>query len=456
MRATYPVLVILGFVLNYPGRAISDSLRMFNQGRHPTWLDDWHSPLLALLWSLPDPWLGQPAAGLLVQSLAIWVLPAALLAAAWGRLDDGRQPLLAALHLLLCCLLVLLTLYLAGYVFKDVAYLAALMLCIWAGLRLTHGSEAGAAPTAWLILAAAVFAVYLIRPTTIGLLLVVLALWLLRCRPSRWWPLLPRAAAAALALIVLAQLSGFVNHRLLGAKRSPVEISLTTFDVAGISIRSGRNLFEGLPAWPPAMTHPLEHCYTPRWWDPFASWGKCREYAAAMTENSRQLGRGAIVRWWLGHVVQNPVAYLQHRLDFVGHLLVYRGDRDDYFPIDNAPAALEFLQRDRADTFIAWQPSLGFELVHAGWRWMTQRFLGQPWFWLGLAVVGLTLSFRRRTHGDADSLPAYLSFAAAIGNFAMLAVLGVADSPRYMVVTLALSLVGYVLLVRARLAAESG
>ena len=204
------------------------------------------------------------------------------------------------------------------------------------------------------------------------------------------------------------------------------------------------------------MTHPLEHCYTPRWWDPFASWGKCREYAAAMTENSRQLGRGAIVRWWLGHVVQNPVAYLQHRLDFVGHLLVYRGDRDDYFPIDNAPAALEFLQRDRADTFIAWQPSLGFELVHAGWRWMTQRFLGQPWFWLGLAVVGLTLSFRRRTHGDADSLPAYLSFAAAIGNFAMLAVLGVADSPRYMVVTLALSLVGYVLLVRARLAAESG
>lgn len=456
MRAAYPVLMILGFVINYPGRAISDSLRMFNQGRHPSWLDDWHSPLLALLWSLPDPWLGQPAAGLLVQSLAIWVLPAALLSTAWQRLDEGRQPLLAALHLLMCCLLVLLTLHLAGYVFKDVAYLAALMLCIWAGLRLTHHSEAGTAPTKWLVLAATVLAVYLIRPTTIGLLLVVLVLWLLRSRPARWRPLLLRAVAAGLALIVLTQLAGFINHRLLGAKRSAVEISLTTFDVAGISVRSGRNLFEGLPAWPSTMAHSVEQCYTPQWWDPFASWGRCREYAAAMSENSRQLGRGGIVNWWLGHVAENPLAYLQHRLDFVGHLLVYRGKRDNYFPIDNAPAALKFLQRDRADTFIAWQPSLGFELTHASWRWMTQRFLGQPWFWLGLAVVGLMLSFRSRPHGEADRLPAYLSFAAAIGNFAMLAVLGVADSPRYMVVTLALSVVGYALLIRARLTAESG
>ena len=52
--------------------------------------------------------------------------------------------------------------------------------------------------------------------------------------------------------------------------------------------------------------------------------------------------------------------------------------------------------------------------------------------------------------------PADAQLAAAIGNFAMLAVLGVADSPRYMVVTLALSVVGYALLIRARLTAESG
>lgn len=447
--SAYVLLVLLGYALNRPGRVIADSLFMVLQARGIMPLSDWHPPLLTYLWSTFDPNLGQPSSALLVQCLLWFVLPAAMLADAVDDLRNRRGLNWIRLTLLAgIAFLCVLSLFLVGFVFKDLTLVALLLILVF---LLRHGF-ATSRPVRWLSwrglgTAVTVVAITLVRPINAIWLLAVLLMVAIRRYPSDVRRLISHAAAASIVAAACVAAAGVIHYRLLHATKTPVAVSLITFDLAGISVRSGRDLFSELPGWNRGIPT-VEACYTPKWWDTFSDWGKCREYYHNMEQIFDAKGRSFLVRWWLRAIRAHPREYLAHRLDFTRRLLTSSERPDRYFPIDNTEQALRFLVPKHVSEFQPW-PNRDRVMLMPLWVWVASGPAGQPYAWLGLAAIGLALSARSR-RDDGRELVAFIAFAIAATNVLMHAFLGVADSPRYLLPTLVLSLVGFIQLTRSR------
>src|SRR5215469_4207299 len=75
----YLALVLLAWLVNYPGRIGSDTLSQLTEAQNLQKLNDWHSPVVTWLFSLFTPALGQTAGALLVQALLVFFYPAIIL-----------------------------------------------------------------------------------------------------------------------------------------------------------------------------------------------------------------------------------------------------------------------------------------------------------------------------------------------------------------------------------------
>src|SRR5439155_441085 len=59
-----------------------------------------------------------------------------------------------------------------------------------------------------------------------------------------------RLALACIGLVACAGVGNLIDHRLLNARPVHPEAQVVIFDIAGTSVRSGRNLFAEMPGWP--------------------------------------------------------------------------------------------------------------------------------------------------------------------------------------------------------------
>ncbi len=450
----YFALVALGFTLNFPGRANSDSLVMFDHGRHPGWLIDWHSPTTSLIWSLFDPWLSQPASGLLVQCLLLLPLPAYFLGSAFSEKNTiNTQPHYKWLHLICAIIFASLCVYISGYVYKDVMLIAAIFLA--AGSEAQRESTEDTKATALTILALSL--AYAIRPTNIFLFTFVALTFFLRTRPGLNKGAAKTAFLAVLAVSIPHQLSSFANNTILKPQKSGVEGSLIIFDVAGISHAKNTNEFLTLKDWPISLPNEPGTCYSAKWWDTFSPWGKCPQYFEEMKLRLTQKEeRKKVIWWWIKTIIKNPVAYIEHRLNFAKNLLYFKGNKNSYFTIDNLRSNLEILQPDRVDTYIEWKPSLRFEAIHNIWRFFTKGELGQPYMWLIFSVLGAAATYRINPHQPYFRSLAFLCFSIGAANIAMLTFLGVADLPRYSVTSFFCSFAGLLFMLQSKQQQQSG
>lgn len=444
----YFTLVTISFALNFPGRANSDSLVMFDHGRHPGWLIDWHSPTTSLLWSLLDPWMSQPASGLLIQCLLLLALPAYFLGSAISEDNSTNRLLYLWVRLTLSLVFAILCIYISGYVYKDVMLIAAIFLAAVSEAQRIPTNNTKTTTFTLLALALA----YTIRPTNLLIFSIVAALFLLRKRLKFRKESTKAVLLAGLAVGIPYHLGSFANNTILKPQKSGVEASLIIFDIAGISKSKETNEFSTLQDWPSSFSQSPQDCYTAKWWDSFSPWGTCPEYFEEMKSRlATKESRAKTIRWWADTALQNPGAYLQHRFEFAKNLLYFKGDKNTYFNIDNTRPNLEVLQPDRIETYIEWKPSLRFEAIHNAWRFFTKGELGQPYMWLIFCIVGAAATYRNRAQDPHLSSLAFLCFTIGTANIVMLIFLGVAALPRYTVPSFFCSFAGLLFMLQSKL-----
>lgn len=132
---------------------------------------------------------------------------------------------------------------LAGFIIKDVV-LVGLLLVALATLQRSRSSER---PVPWICLSLILLALSLfVRPSNFIILGVAAAL-LLPLALQRWHHY-PAALAAACILFSLSlPLYSSFNRYVAKARPSHAEVQLFLFDSAGISARTGRDVFKDLP-----------------------------------------------------------------------------------------------------------------------------------------------------------------------------------------------------------------
>lgn len=440
----FTLFLLLCVAVNYPGRLNEDSLEQLVGAADPALRTDIHSPIVTWIWSLPAPLLGQPAGALLVQSLLL-AFYAAMVPAALPR--DRRG--LAALALETVFKLALVVS--AGFIIKDILLVGLLL----AGLA--------ALQRRWTVAAAALLALALfVRPTNVVMAAIAASLVLaLYARSLRSYSAALLIAAALLGAS-LPVYFGF-NRYVARARPGHSEIQLFLFDSAGISARTGKDLFAGLEPWPKGLPDP-RRCYTASEAAIMAPWAKCAGYSEAGSTINR-LGPRVLPRWWLGNILAHPLAYAGHRLDFTSNLLdphemarrhpVYgrftgsvgrhlyalnRPDQAERFRQAAhgriAPGDVGWWRGNRAAGLFAALGALVF-----GFRWTEALAL------LACALV-MASGFRRRWQGRPVAPAALAAAAIGIGNFAMHAMLGVASQDRYLFPTVCCAAFALIALLR--------
>lgn len=458
--ATFTVFLILCLAVNWPGRLNEDSLEQFIGFYNPGQLGDLHSPLVAYLWSLPAPFLEQPAAALIVQS-ALIAFYAAMVPTPFP--SRGAPLVHAAAEGAVKLSLVVL----AGFVIKDVLLVGLLL----AALACLQRSGASPRPKRWLAAAAALFALSLaVRPTNF-FMFAILAVAIVPLAFRTW-----RGRAAALgiafaALLMTLPVSGLFNASVAKARKDHAEIQLFLFDLSGISARTGRDLVRELPGWPAGLPDP-RLCYTPSEAAIVAPWSPCRGYAAA-GRTIYSAGRRRVIAGWLRGIAENPLAYLSHRLDYCRNLLdpvgaarghpVYAAAAADrpgrYLYALNQPSAARRLEaqtkgRMPPRRFPAWHENPAARGL-AGLTDLIVGFRGTSAAALAISLLLLGWTFVR--HLRARPLPPLTVPAAAalaVGNFLMHALAGVASQERYLHPTIFCA--AFALLVAVRHALRDG
>ncbi|WP_304561295.1 hypothetical protein [Sphingomonas immobilis] len=419
----------LCFLLSYPGRLNGDSLFSLMATTKPGLTNNWHSATLQWLWSLPGPVLGQPAGALAIQAVLFGIFAGFL-----PRLPrDLRGRAALAGEVLLRVALAGAT----GYIGKDAVILTALLIAVQVLRRLSQ-ARLGAGGSVLLGLVTALF--LLTKAPNFLVVVVALALVL---------PFFIQSRRAYLALIAIALVVGAlavplnraVDSVIFKARDLHPDKQLVLFDVAGISARTGQNLFADVPGWPTTALKPPAACYVPYMWDSFAEWAPCGGYATAYDRFD-----GALKRRWVEAIAAHPIAYAQHRLLYIDYLLESRDhatwglDGQSINDASNAKA-MDEMRRGIAAVkpnrpIALWHPSFATEPM----RWLERALFKFPKVqWVGLIICLAVLLFGWTRRHDGIRLGAILAAALGLGNFAMLAVFGVADPARYMVPTVGLA-----------------
>lgn len=283
----------------WPGLTTWDSARQFGEAVSGA-IDDWHPPVMQMLWrSLL--WIQVGPAPMLVVQLVLYWGGLALLAREMRRRGQG-----AIGRVLLACGFLPLALALMGAILKDSLMAASLM--VTTGLLAVHLRRGGWVPR--LIAIALLFFAAALRFNAFCACLPLLIAFL----PPSWWRTWPRLllASAIGALLLLAAMP--VANQLIGAKRSGVELSLVIFDLGGITERSGVNVFpaELDVADPVRVNH---RCYRPDKWDSYSDWVN-PECPLGYTAWNDDVAPDGVKPYpvWLHAIAAHPLAYAEHRL----------------------------------------------------------------------------------------------------------------------------------------------
>ncbi len=280
----------------FPGRLDPDSASQLQQALSGHFADG-NPPIMAALWRVLLNISPGPAPLLALHVGLYWTGVWAL----WDAIarKNGRRwflPLIAAVHPL-----VIVTL---GVILKDTGLAASLIAAFGLLFRqrvlerpVTLGSS----------IAVGVFLAYaaLVRWNGMFAVAPVLIYWI---RPA-WVRPVRLIAGTAILVAAFVPVSSFVNHNLLGASRSHLEVALELFDIAGIEHFSDD--YRSLPMPP--------RCYTPFYWDRL-EWRECgslfEKVTGASSLGAPDAKTGPVTRTWISAIEAHPLAYAEHRLAF--------------------------------------------------------------------------------------------------------------------------------------------
>ena len=382
------------------GAILPDAVEQYRQalsGRY----EDWHPPIMAWIWRQLLPIA--PGAGPML------VLDCALYWAGFGLIADGlrRAGGRTAPWAVLAIGLLPIPFGQMGSVLKD-SLLTALAL-LASGILLWHLFARRPLGLAWriaclllLVLAAAMrFNAFLATAPLAALL-----------APARWRETAPRALiVTAIAGAALMTLGHVVNTTLLRPARTQPFLSLLAFDVGGMTIETGRNLY-------PHYTQPqglalARHCYTPAQFNPHDR-PECYDAEDGLGDWLQQR-RIAPARYWLATIAAHPLAYARHRL---AHF-----NRNIRFLERDVPDDAIFLASAPNPYGLRFVPGRAARAIHAAASAMARSPLGRPATWLTVAAALLILG--RRTAGVA-----MLAASALLYGFGYL-IVSVAPDLRY-------------------------
>jgi hypothetical protein len=430
----YLGFVAVAFFVNYPGRLYPDSLDMLTQAEHAELLNDWHGPITIWIWKIFAPLFGQPASALFVQSLLIVGYPSLMLA---RSLSQQRVVRAIACFILLAALIAV-----TGQVLKDIV-LVGLLLCLLASLEFYHSRRQ---KWALIICASLVVLIALVRPSNFMILGTSATAWaIIRfVEPRR---LLFAAMLIWTACAAAVPANQFVNRTLLGARNNSAELSLITFDVAGVSSAIRQDLFAELPGWPTNELPRPWQCYTPRMVDPFL-FGECKRYVELLREASHT---SSLRFWWISVVAQHPVGYLKHRTYYSFYLIRSMSPILGWGPayaVNSTPHMSELHSNsthglDMGRAFELWEPNI----TYLPFAWVAATLSTR------IAVIVATLACiitlisnwrSGRTLHDFD-LVAVISSGIGFGNILMLLLFGIASEGRYLLPTIVCGFVSILL-----------
>jgi hypothetical protein len=427
----YVLLVAFAWVVNFPGRLNPDSVDMLTQV-HINDYDDWHAPVVTLIWSVFEPVMRQPSAALLMQSLLMFIYPAIVVTGDYSRRSKLFNVALFAGWAIFLAALISVT----GQIVKDLV-LVALVLCVLAPLEESYGPIPQ--KKWWPFLAVLLMLIFLVRPTNFFMLAIAGIIWTFFVVKENWTRVKVAVAVIAVCAASLV-VSPAVNRGPLGAKNAMTERSLIIFDVAGISTNVKQDLFAQLPGWPDNQLAKPWDCYTATSWDSF-QWGDCRGYSQRLKSIMENDGTAVVVRWWLKTVVSHPIAYLQHRLAYSYAMLRHMNPvatRDPPYAVNTASRLNELHSSfsrgvDMRDYFQLWE----LTTAYVPFGWAAALVFSRPVAGLAFILCGLLLlwAWHSGRRGPATDNVVVVSSAIGIANIATLMVFGIASEGRYLILT---------------------
>ena len=380
--------LILSF---WPGIMVWDSGRQYTQALSGQF-DDWHPPLMEGIWRLFIPLMPGPAPMLILQLGLYSAALAFLTYRTWRQGHGHRAAWLAATGLFPPTLLLMAT------VIKD-ALMAAILLAAFAllchfrdtGNRLSRVIGAG------LILIAACLRFNAFLAGLPLLLMAMPAGWTGHRGKHRIRAALTIAGAAALLLLAMP-----VANRLLGAKRSGVELSLVIFDLGGITAHGGGNAFPPLAIKNPIAVN--QSCYLAERWDSYSWWVDPVCPIRFVTVRSAFTGQHVNPElFWIEAIAAHPLAYAAHRLDHwnIASQFLVRKTTQRWITSASDPNNWGF--------HVA--PNLGNRFTTAAVWAVNATPFGWPCWWLalsfGLVMLGIRLLHSRQLLALAGSALLY-------------------------------------------------
>ncbi|WP_157217297.1 hypothetical protein [Flavisphingomonas formosensis] len=381
------------------GAILPDAVEQYRQaltGRY----EDWHPPIMAWLWR--QLLHIAPGAGpmLVLDCVVYW--------AGLGLIADGlrRRGARIAAWMVLLVGLVPIPFGQMGSVLKD-SFLTALTLLV-AGMLVWHLLVRR--PLGWPQRLLCLLLILIAAATRFNAFLALAPLAVMLA-PARWRSTLPRllltTALAGAALLVLGHA---INTVLLKPVKTQPFLSLVTFDLGGMTVRSGQNLF---PQYGPDEGLALaRHCYTDAMFNPRSA-SECYDAEDGFAD-WLQKNNADPVRYWLTTIMTHPSAYAAHRL---AHF-----NRNIRFLERDVPDDAIFLASAPNPYGLSFKPGPGARAVYLAATALARSPLGRPATWLFVTAI---LLFVRR-----DPPVVLLSASALLYGLGYLAV-SVAPDLRY-------------------------
>jgi len=314
LHSTAFILLLLaaGYALTIlvfqPGYMTVDARYVYDDGKAFT-LNDWQSPVMAVLWRLIDP-IAPGAWSMFLLIATLYWLGFGLLALTLAR----RNPLLGAAVPLAA--LAPPAFFFVGMIWRDVLFGVAWLVAATLTLTVAEASPRRRLPVQALALVLIAFGV-LLRPNAIfaAPVLATYVAW-----PARFdWK---RAALLLLpGALVFYALVPAVYYGLLDAKRVNPLHQIFVYDLGGITYFSGENQFP--VAWSAAETTMLTStCYDPVRWDGYWHTPPCPFVMHRLERPDDVIfGTPRLVAAWRHAVVSHSLAYLEHRASFMWNFL---------------------------------------------------------------------------------------------------------------------------------------
>jgi hypothetical protein len=408
LRVTLAILLLLAagcaltVLVFQPGYMTVDARYVYADMR--SWqLNDWQSPVMALLWWLIDPvapgalsmfllisalyWLGFGALALTVARRSAWL--------------GVATPILA---------LAPPSFFFVGMIWRDVLFGVAWLVAAALTLAVAECGPRMRLPVQALALGLIAFGV-LLRPNAIfaAPVLAAYVAWPQRFDLKRTVILLLPGALAFYALVPT------VYYGLLHAKRVNPLHQIFVYDLGGITHFSGENQFP--VSWSPEQTALLtSKCYDPVRWDGYWHTPPCPFVMQRLERPDDVIfGSPRLAEAWLHAVVTHPFAYLQHRASFMWNFLGRPNLVLPYFDWEGPNATYG------ANPYF--RPLLALHSV------LEQTLLFRPGLWLVLAMAVVAAAWRARaTPLGAFALGVSASAIVYVGTFFAV---GVASDFRY-------------------------